>query len=393
MLPSEMLALAVERRERAESLLRALVDEPSGSGHREGVARVVDRLARELADLGFQVELVREDGLPRHLVARLRGARAPADARPALLVGHADTVFPLSDGRRFSVDEDGERLRGPGVADMKGGLVVALEALRLLGPGLRSGTAAVDVLVNGDEELGSPSSRDLVRSLARAARAALVYENCDDEEGVIVQRKGLGRARIDIAGRGAHAGVAPEKGASAVVEMARQVLEISRLDDPSRELGVVVGIARGGISRNTVPPSAEVEVDLRFRRLEDGEEALARIHAIARGPSHPGTRASCEGECHRPPMGRPAGDLLERAAAIHEALAGRPLREVGSGGGSDANLAAFEGTPTLDGLGVVGSEIHTRGEWCLRRSIQTRAALSAALIAGLFAEPRAAAAT
>ena len=383
MLPTDVLAATSDRRAGAERLLEALVNEASGSANRDGVARCLDALGGELAALGFAVELVRDQGRPRHLAARLRGARAAADARPILLIGHCDTVFPATDTRRFALD--GDLIRGPGCADMKGGLVVALEALRALGPRLRQGAAAIDVVFNGDEELGSPQSRDLIRERAAGARAALVYENSDDEDALIIGRKGLGRATVKIRGRGAHAGVAPEKGASAVIEMAREVLEISRLHDPAREVGVIVGIARGGISRNTVPPDAEIEVDLRYRVKADGARAFAAIREIAAHTTVPGTSATFEGELHRPPMPpeTAAGDLLARAGRAAASL-GKTLRGVATGGGSDANLTADLGVPSLDGLGVVGSEIHTQGEWCLRRSIPERAALSALLIADLL---------
>lgn len=371
------------RRPEAERLLAALVDEPSGSRHREGVARAIERVARELDALGFAVDLVREEGLPRHLVAR-RGSRSPGAPR-LLLVGHADTVFPPSDTRRFAVD--GERYRGPGCADMKGGLVVALEAVRALPDEVAHGVA-LETVVNGDEELGSPDSRELIRERARGARAALVFENAESEDELIVGRKGLGRASVRIAGRGAHAGIAPEKGASAVVEMARQVLEISRLDDPARGLGVVVGLARGGTSRNTVPPEAEIEIDLRFREMRDGERALAAIREIASRPGVLGTSAVVAGELHRPPMDpRGAGGALLPIAARCGRALGIAIRGTATGGGSDANLTADLGIPTLDGLGVVGREIHTRDEWCLARSVQSRAALAALLIEALAAEP------
>jgi glutamate carboxypeptidase len=371
------IRLRVEARaEPAERLLSALVDEPSGSGDRKGVARVQERLAREFDALGFAVELVREKGLPRHLVAR-RAGRA-AGAPRVLLLGHADTVFPPGDRRRFS--KDGELYRGPGVADMKGGLVVLLEAVRAIG---REAAAALEIeaVVNGDEELGSPDSRELIRERARGASAALVFENSEEEGALIAGRKGLGRASIRVRGRGAHAGIAPEKGASAVLAMAHKVIEISRLDDPARGLGVVVGIARGGLSRNTVPAEAEIEVDLRFRDARDGEQALARIREIAARTHVPGTWASVEGELHRPPMdpGGAGGALLPLAARCAQALGGS-ARGVATGGGSDANLTAGLGVPTLDGLGVVGSEIHTREEWCLARSLGSRAALTALVL-------------
>jgi glutamate carboxypeptidase len=377
--PAELRARLEGRRPLAERLLAELVDEPSGSRFPEGVARAVERLARELDAIGFGVDLVREGGLPRHLVAR---RPAPAAGAPrVVLLGHADTVFPPSDTRRFAVD--GDRYRGPGCADMKGGLVVALEALRALD---RADLDRLEIvaIVNGDEELGSPSSRELIRERARGARAALVFENAEHDEDLIVGRKGLGRASLSIRGRAAHAGIEPEKGASAVIEMAREVLAISRLDDPARDLGVVVGIARGGISRNTVPPEAEIEVDLRFARPADGERALAEIRAIAAHPEVPGTSARVQGELHRPPMDpRGAGGALLPLAERCAAALGRPIRGIATGGGSDANLTADLGVPTLDGLGVVGREIHTRDEWCLARSVQSRAALAALLLTEL----------
>jgi glutamate carboxypeptidase len=381
---TELKGRLAERREAAERLLRELVDEPSGSHFREGVARAVERLARELADIGFAVELVKDRGLPRHLVAR-RVARDLLSPR-VLLVGHADTVFPPSDTRRFAVD--GERYRGPGAADMKGGLVVALEALRALGPDVLSGLE-VEVLVNGDEELGSPHSRELVRERARGARAALVFENSEDEAAVIVGRKGLGRATISIRGRAAHAGIEPEKGVSAIVEMAREILAISELADPARGLSVIVGTARGGTSRNTVPAEAEFEVDLRYREKEDGRRALATILDIVHGRACAGIIPRTDAELHRPPMDPhgAGGALLPQAERCARAL-GVEIRGIATGGGSDANLTADLGVPTLDGLGVVGGEIHTSEEWCLARSVQSRAALAALLLHDIAASSR-----
>lgn len=378
MLPrrADILGAAKERRTEAERFLERLVNQPSGSHNPAGVARALGLLGDELAALGFAVEAIRDGGSDRHLVARRAGA-----GKPILLIGHADTVFPETDDRRFAIDEN-DLVHGPGCADMKGGLVVALEAIRLAG----KASGALEVIINGDEELGSPTSRDLIRERARSARAALVYENCEDEDGLIIGRKGLGRATLRIRGRGAHAGVAPEKGASAVVEMARKVLDIAALDDPKRGVGVVVGIARGGISRNTVPPEAEIEVDIRYREKPPAEQVLEAMRAIAGRITVPGTATAFEGELHRPPMAPETapGDLFARANAAALLLGMRPLRAVTSGGGSDANLTADLGIPTLDGLGVVGGDIHTKREWCLRRSLPERAALSAAILLDLM---------
>jgi glutamate carboxypeptidase len=203
---------------------------------------------------------------------------------------------------------------------------------------------------------------------------------------VIVGRKGLGRATIRVRGRAAHAGVAPQDGVSAVVEMATKILRIEALRDLSRGLSVVTGVARGGISRNTVPPAAELEVDIRYADKADGERALAGLREIAARCEVPGASATIEAELHRPPM-RPEsapGDLLERARRWGAAIDAPLPDAVTSGGGSDANLTADLGVPTLDGLGVVGGAIHTVDEYCERASLPGRAALSALLLADLL---------
>ncbi len=390
--PAEIAARAEGRREFMLALLRRLVDWNSFSRNPAGIAGVLDILGAALSEVGLEVEMVREGGAPAHLLARSKAGKSPSPSSssspspsPILLVGHADTVFPPEDDRKMAT-VDG-RVHGPGTCDMKGGLVVLVEALREVAPALRLGRGAVEVVINGDEELGSPRSRDLVVERARRAPACLVFEPTDELDAVVLRRKGLGQAKVLVLGRAAHAGVCPEAGANALAEMARKVLAVQALGDPAREVTVTATVARAGTSRNTVPDRAELEVDLRYRTRPDGEALVARLREIAGACAVPGTRGSVDAWLHRPPMNpdHAAGRLLAVAAAAARDLGLPPLRGVDSGGGSDANLAADAGCPSLDGLGVVGRNAHTVDEYALVDSLPQRTALAALLLERLFA--------
>jgi glutamate carboxypeptidase len=380
--PREIAGSTAEREGAMTALLGRLVDVNSFSRNGAGIARVLDAIAGELADTGLAVDLVRERGEPAHLVART-AACARAEARPVLLVGHADTVFPPDDDRKMQV-VDG-RAHGPGTADMKGGLVIAIEALRALraakGSAGREALAA-EVIVNGDEEVGSPRSRDLICERARRARACLVFEPAEERDIAVSSRKGIGQAVVLVEGRAAHAGVCPEAGANALEELARKVLEIQALTDAARGVTVTATVARAGTARNTVPDRAEVEVDIRFPRRAEGVALVARLDEIAARCAVAGTRGTAKTWLHRPPMEPGAGTerLLGLARAAAAALGLPPLRGTTTGGGSDANLVADIGVPSLDGLGAVGRFIHTVDEYCLVSSLPERAALAALLI-------------
>ncbi|MHC4830879.1 MAG: M20/M25/M40 family metallo-hydrolase, partial [Planctomycetota bacterium] len=276
-----------------------------------------------------------------------------------------------------------DRFYGPGATDMKGGLVIALDALRAIKRELLASSLAVDVVINGDEELGSPHSRDLIREHARGARFALVFENAPTDSAVIVGRRGLGRARVEITGKAAHAGINPEQGASAVIEAAHKVIAISRYHDPQGGLGVVVGLMSGGRSRNTVPPNAELAIDLRYVDRARAESVLESLRGIGEAQTVPGTTSRFTGELHRPPMLAVSPHQRVALASVQDAadaLQLGALDALETGGGSDANLTADLGVPSIDGLGVVGGAIHTDREWGLRASLGSRTALTAELL-------------
>jgi glutamate carboxypeptidase len=311
-----------------------------------------------------------------HLVGRFFGS---IPEKPALVVGHFDTVWPVGTIDRLPFRREGDRLYGPGAYDMKTSLVLVaavLEAFAALGLEPRR---PVTVLFTSDEEVGSKTSRALIEDLARESRHALVLEPPLADGSLKTARKGVGRFALEVRGKAAHAGIAPEQGASAVVEMAHQILKIQSFNDPASGTTVNVGTVRGGTTPNVVPAHASAQVDARAVTTV-GAEALERAMAGLTAVT-PGTRVAVSGGFNRPPMERtPAvAALFERARAIGAALGLAPT-EGATGGGSDGNFTAAVGTPTLDGLGALGGGAHADDEHILFGTIPERAALLAALL-------------
>ncbi|WP_460604305.1 M20 family metallopeptidase [Jatrophihabitans fulvus] len=297
-----------------------------------------------------------------------------------LLVGHHDTVWPLGTLERlpWSVTETdaGPVLRGPGCFDMKAGLVVLWHAVAALRD---AGTPNVTVLVTGDEEIGSPDSRDLIQAEARRAAAAFVLEASADGGALKSARKGASMYTLEITGRAAHAGLEPERGANAGVELAHQVLRIAALADAARGTSVSPTASTAGTTTNTIPAEARLAVDARAWTLAEQERVDAQLRAI--GPTVLGTGVTVSGGINRPPLeDAMSADLLQRARRCHRELGLGELDDVAVGGASDGNFTAGVGTPTLDGLGAVGGGAHADDEHVLARHLPERAALLAALI-------------
>lgn len=316
--------------------------------------------------IGRPVQRVNGGGSP-HLLWR-----AP---RPGvLLVGHFDTVWPIGtlDSLPFTI-VDG-MARGPGVFDMKAGIVQLLTAVELLAD--RSG---VGVLLTSDEETGSATSRELIEQEARWAGAVLVCEPSADGGAVKIARKGIAEYRITVTGRAAHAGLEPERGVNAAIELAHQILAVAALASPDDGTSVTPTVVAAGTTTNTVPESAVLRVDARSwdrRELERVDRAIRQLT-----PRLSEATISVEGQVNRYPL-EPAATsaLLEiaRAAAGDIEL---PLPEpVRSGGASDGNLTGAIGVPTLDGLGAVGGHPHARSEWVDVTAMPDQAALLAAVI-------------
>jgi glutamate carboxypeptidase len=286
-----------------------------------------------------------------------------------LVLGHHDTVWPLGSLAAHPYTMIDDVLRGPGCFDMKAGLAMAMHAL--------AGRGGVTLLVTGDEELGSPTSRALIEQEAAGRVAALVLEASADGGALKIKRKGISQYRVSAAGRAAHAGLEPERGVNATVELAHQVLAVSALADPARGTTVTPTLLSAGTARNTVPAAGEFAVDVRTAVPEEQHRVDAAMHALR--PVLDGARLAVTGGPNRPPM---VGStwLLARAQEVAARLGQPPLQAVAVGGGSDGNFTAGVGTPTLDGLGAVGGGAHADHEHVLVAELAPRTALLAALV-------------
>lgn len=333
-------------------------------------AAVVDRLGA--ACLGRPAErVVRERRI--HLRWRL----GPLGQRPVLLLGHYDTVWPLGTIARlpWSIEHQaGETvMRGPGCFDMKAGLVQMFHAAAAV-----SRAVPITVLVTGDEEIGSPTSRGLIEDEAIAARAALVFEGSADGGALKVGRKGVSQYVVHTIGRAAHAGLEPHKGVNASLEVARQVIALCALSDDSGTT-VTPTLLAAGSSANTVPAKGQVTVDVRTWSSREQLRVDKRIRGLT--PSQAGSKIVVEGGINRPPLETSqARQLLDCARRVSHDLLGTALDAVAVGGASDGNFTAGVGTSTLDGLGAVGSGAHADSEHVLVRHMPDRAALVAALV-------------
>jgi len=356
--------------------IEALAAIESPSTDKAAVDRCGAELARRLAAIGGDVELVRQRERGDHVLARFEGT---APGRPALLLGHFDTVWPVGTLERMPVRRDGDRLHGPGTFDMKAGIAIAMSAIAAL---RATGTPhpPIVALWTTDEEIGSGTSRTLIETSARDAAGVLVLEPSLAGGALKTARKGCGEYELTVHGVAAHAGLDPGKGVSAIHELAAQIAAVERLQDLPRGISVNVGVIDGGSRPNVVAERARAIVDVRAPT----REAADRIDAVFRAlqPLRPGARLTVHGGFDRPPMERTAGGAaLFAAAAAVAADLGRELGEGAAGGGSDGNFTAALGVPTLDGLGAIGDGAHAAHEHVDVPSLPWRGALAAGLIA------------
>jgi glutamate carboxypeptidase len=346
-------------------LLRELVEIESPT-YSPGVRRVADVCARELKALGGHPRFLEGD----HLVADLDG-----DGAPLLLVGHTDTVWREGTLATMPFRVDGDRAYGPGVYDMKGCVVLLLEALRVAGDDRR----AVKVFLTADEEMGSRTARPHLEREAQGCAAAFVVEPPGASGNLKTSRKGLGRFRLTVTGRPAHAGTHRREGVSAVEELAHQVLALHDLNDDGRGVSVNVGVVRGGTSENVVAAEAQADIDVRVSRYEDRERMEAALAALR--PRLAGATLSIGGGWTRPPLEpSPGAERLFERAREHGRTLGLELEAESSGGGSDGNLVGAVGVPVLDGLGAEGGGAHAPNEHVLLPTIGVRAELLARLL-------------
>jgi glutamate carboxypeptidase len=363
------------REKRLIRRLRELVEVESPSEDKVAVDQAGMVVAGWVAEMGGVVKRHKQNGFGDVLELRFgRGKRGRV-----LLLGHLDTVWPMGTLANMPWIEAAGKISGPGVLDMKAGVVMALEAiaaLQALGQ-LRS----VTLLLNSEEEVGSPVSRAITEKLARECAAVFVMEPA---QGLAYKtaRKGVGNFELRVDGVAAHAGVDFGSGHSAVLEMARLVETVSGFTDLSKELTVNVGVIHGGTRSNVIAASCTAEVDVRIARAADA----ARVERMFRGlrVTDKACKLTISGGINRPPMERKAGTVaLFRTARKLAAEMGLELDEAATGGGSDGNFTAGIGVPTLDGMGAVGAGAHAAHEHIVTKHLVERTALLAGMIAAV----------
>ena len=358
-------------------LIKDLVEAESPSAHPETHDEVRRVLRLALAGVGFETRETAVPDTPRHIFARPAARRRHSPLQ--LIIGHYDTVWPVGtlEERPFSVDDN--MIHGPGSFDMKGGLAQLVVALRTIHDlGLEMPVVPV-VFINADEEIGSRTSTRYIRWLSQHAARALVLEPALGERGDLkTSRKGIGRFTITVYGKAAHAGLDPEAGASAILELSHVIQKLFALNDVERGITVNVGTVDGGIQPNVIAPHSKAVVDVRVPTVAAGSEIEYIIHAIQ--PTDPNVRLHIEGGIGRPSMeSTPRNQKLWETARRAGEKLGIELHQTRAGGGSDGNTTS-QYTATIDGLGPVGDGAHAIHEHLLVDKTLERAALLALLI-------------
>jgi glutamate carboxypeptidase len=367
--------------------LRALVDIDCGTYLPEGVNEVADLMEKRFASQGWTVERIAHSPGPGEqrygdiLVATLAGSRGRGGRR-VLLVGHMDTVFPEGTAVARPYRTEGNRALGPGVSDMKGGLLAGLYAVSALQSLRFDDFGSVTYVCNPDEEVGSPFSGPVILERAGQADVCFVLEGARENGDIVSARKGVQDVRIRYIGRAAHAGVEPERGRSATLQAAHTTIALHQLNGRWPGVTVNVGVIQGGIRPNVVAERCDLHVDVRGPTARSFDEALAEVERLARATTVADVAVEVESMSGFPPMEKTEAiaRLAERAIEIAAEL-GFELRDAATGGASDANPIAGNGVPVLDGLGPIGGGDHSPEEWLDLDSVAPRMALLASLIA------------
>ncbi len=375
----DLLARARRKQASLIAFTQQLVQAESPSDNKSAVDACLALAAARGKQLGGRVKLHRQPSFANVLELRFGPRNSAANAaKPILLLGHMDTVWPLGTLKTMPCRLNGGRLWGPGTLDMKAGVALAFAAIEIL---IEADLLHHEIvlLLNGDEEIGSMVSRPITEKLAKTCAAVYVLEPA---QGLAYKtaRKGIGNWRVDVKGIAAHAGVDFEKGANAIRELARVVEKVSSWTDLRRGLTVSVGVAGGGAKSNVIPAHAWAEVDARIVRPADGPRIERRFAALK--SLDPRCTLTVTGGINRPPMERRPGTVrLFRKAQLLARELGFSLDEASTGGGSDGNFTAAMGIPTLDGMGAVGEGAHARHESVLVGHLAPRTALLAAMLA------------
>ena len=360
------------------ALLERLVNTDTGSYDKPGIDQAILLIREHLDALAFNTQIIDFPDRGNHLLARKPGR----SERVMMLLGHCDTVFPAGTAAERPFRIEGSRAHGPGVADMKGGLVVlihALAAVKNTQPDVWDDLGFL-VIINSDEELSSATSRGMIETEAKQAGAICVLEPARPGGEYVTQRKGHGYYTLRVTGKSAHAGSQPELGASAIHELCQMGTKIQALTDFATGLTLNIGVIRGGIRPNVVADFAEAEIDVRIRKIEDAELVEQALREIAANHRIPGTRAELRGMIDWPPMQQTAAnlrlfELVQRAGSE----LGLELKHTSTGAASDGNYAS-QFAPTIDGMGPRGDGTHSPNEFIELPTLVERAKVLARFI-------------
>jgi len=367
-----------ERKDQIVQTIRQLVEIESPTDNKQAVDQLGALLAGRFEALGGHAKFHRVQDFGDHLQVDFTGARG---GKPVLLLGHLDTVYPIGTLTTMPCRIANSRLWGPGAFDMKSGIAFMLHAIEALRAWNEDRLPRpVTVLLVSDEEVGSDTSRVITENLAKKSAAVLVLEPSHGPKGAVkTARKGIGEYVLKVTGKAAHSGLDFKKGQSAILELAKQIIAISKLIDVKRGLTLNVGTVQGGTRVNVIPAEASAVLDVRVARKQDASIIDRKLRALK--PFNRKCKIEISGGINRPPMERmPAVAALYKKAAEIARQFGWKLEEASVGGGSDGNFTAALGIPTLDGLGGVGEDAHATHESVLISELPKRAALLAVLI-------------
>lgn len=360
-----------------KSFLMELVRMETPSKQPKTQSPILNFIGKRLRELGFYVLIMPGKKSGGYLFARplIRNKNKPLQ----LMIGHCDTVWELGTIEKMPIRSEGNTMYGPGVYDMKAGLAQMIFALKTIRELQLNPTHTPVVLINSDEEIGSGESRSAIKRLAKTCERAYILEPPLGLNGKLkTARKGLGRFTLTVTGKAAHAGLDPQKGANAIVELSYQVQKLYAMNDFDRGITVNVGMIQGGVSANVVAPESTAVVDVRVLNRADGERVTKEILALE--PMLPDVKLKVEGGIGRPPMERTEGNqILWKLAKTKGALLGLDLEEATAGGGSDGNTTSMY-TATLDGLGITGDGAHAEHEHILLKDFPVRTALLTLLL-------------
>mgnify|MGYP005751605737 FL=1 len=366
-----------EKQEEMLQLIEKLVNIDSGTHFKQGVDKVGSILKENYELLDFVVQVKEEEKFGNNLIIQHKDAVDPK----IILVAHMDTVFPEGTVAKRPFRIKGDRAYGPGVVDMKSSLVELLYAVKALQSENQECYRNIQIILNSDEEVGSPTSKSLIEDESLGKEYALIMEPARKDGSLVSARRGGGRYKIIVKGKSAHAGIEPQKGRSAIEELAYKVIQLNGLTDLEKGISVNVGLIEGGSSVNTIPPKAIAHVDIRISEMEQAEYVEQKIKEICSTNEVSGTVISFKGSINRPPLEKNEQNeqLLDIIQDVGKEI-GIDVNDTSTGGGSDAAFTSASGVPTIDGLGPVGGNAHSEHEYVEIKTLPERTLLLAKTI-------------